>query len=101
MATFTQAAFTCEKNEEAAPTDQCATPATVRATKLDGCGYSLELQNGLRLEPQGEAWSAYPKNDGERVRISYTTDDRPSICMAGPTIIVSCIRPAADWCGTR
>jgi hypothetical protein len=59
---------------------------------LDGCGFVLELQNGQRLEPAGEAWQRVTKTDGAKVMVTYSEESRGSICMVGKTVNVSCIR---------
>ena len=86
---------------------ECSVPATVRdLTGFDGCGWVLELTNGKRLEPEfilrcgtepqvreanEDALSTFEFRDGQKVRISYEETNRPSICMVGPTVKVTCI----------
>ncbi|MBC6989373.1 hypothetical protein [Hymenobacter sp. BT491] len=81
----------CQDEKSADPA--CSTPATIHdLTGLDGCRFVLELSSGKRLEPAGEAWTAYTPHDGEKVYIAYTDDPRASICMVGQTVKLVCIR---------
>jgi hypothetical protein len=86
----------------------CSIPATVRdLTGFDGCGFVFELEDGTRLEPDRPVifcgTPPLPKEvtedplynfefvDGKKVRISYEETNRPSICMVGPTVKITCI----------
>lgn len=85
---------------------ECKVPATVRdITGLDGCSFVLELNNGERLIPLMETSFAEPQSitvkvngnfhtfmEGQKVLINYVADNRPNICMAGQSIIISCIK---------
>jgi hypothetical protein len=92
----------------------CSIPATIRdLTGLDGCGFVLELANGSRLEPERPfifcGTPPLPKEitedplynfefvDGKRVRISYYETNRPSICMVGPTVKITCIEEVTEF----
>lgn len=85
----------------------CTVPATVRdLTGLDGCGFVLELEDGSRLEPlrvfrcgtpplakeeADDPLLNFEMHDGQKVRISYTETESPSICMVGPVVKITCI----------
>lgn len=102
---FTQ----CESDS----TKDCSTPATVRdLTGLDGCGWVFELEDGTRLEPLAgiprcgfgelskegseDPLASFEFVDGKKVFISYEKTNRPSICMVGPTVKITCISEAAS-----
>jgi hypothetical protein len=93
--------------EQDAPEPDCNTYATVKDLRgLDGCGFVFELQNGQRLEPvypdrgwcgtvtadQLTALEKFDLRDGQRVFIGYQESTRPSICMVGQTVEITCIR---------
>ncbi len=70
----------------------CNQTGTVRdCTGLDGCGYLIDLDNGMRLEPvlRNTTFRFYNR---QRVRLSYfERTDLYSECMAGITAEISCI----------
>jgi PKD repeat protein len=70
----------------------CSLTGTVKDyTGLDGCGFVIELDNGVVLEPV-EILPNFILYDGERVKLSYTElNDRESICMAGVIARIDCI----------
>lgn len=89
-------------------TGDCLIPATVRdLTGFDGCRWVLELADGSRLEPEmpylmcgtpplpkeitEDPLYNFELRDGQKVRISYVETNRPSICMVGPTVKITCI----------
>jgi hypothetical protein len=91
--------------EEAAPAT-CNTFATIKdARGLDGCGFILVLDNGEKLEPvlaykldcgwgmqdAGAFLGGVALADGKRVKIGYKESSRPSICMVGKTVEITCI----------
>lgn len=93
-----------EENEK-----QCETQATIRdLSGLDGCGWVFELEDGTRLEPlkvflcgtppvtnvPNDVLINYNFVDGKKVLIDYKEANSPSICMVGPTVIITCIRDA-------
>lgn len=85
----------------------CATKATVRdLSGLDGCGFVFELADGTKLEPARMGYCGTPPLpkevtqdplldfefvDGKEVFISYEQVQSISICMAGPTVKITCI----------
>ena len=89
-------------------TSGCKTPATVRnLTGFDGCGWVFELEDGQRLEPvrmlrcgtppfpEGEPQDAladFGFVDGKKVFIDFEHSPSPSICMVGPTVIITCVQ---------
>ncbi|MCI0751528.1 MAG: hypothetical protein L0Y35_06795 [Flammeovirgaceae bacterium] len=100
--------FSCEEST----LDKCQIPVTVRdLTGFDGCGFVFELESGHRLEPQidfgfcgtpplpdevtSDPLYNFELHDGQRLLISYQVTNRPSICMVGPTIKVTCITEVA------
>ena len=63
--------------------------ATLRdLTRLDGCSWVLEKQDGTRLEPIN--LSKFQNNvhmeNGQKVWVKYTEVGAASICMVGPTV---------------
>ena len=95
------------KKEEVIEKAGCVTPATVLdLTGLDGCGFVFELEDGTRLEPLRLYYCGTPPlakeviedplygfvfETGKKVKIGYEVIDSPSICMAGPTVKITCI----------
>jgi hypothetical protein len=91
-------------DEDAAP-NTCDTFATIKDLRgLDGCGFVFVLDNGQRLEPvyPNQGWCTVTQDqrtplenfdlaDGKRVKIGYIASTRPSICMAGKTVEITCI----------
>ncbi|MBN2213660.1 MAG: PKD domain-containing protein [Bacteroidales bacterium] len=71
----------------------CSLTGTVRDyTGLDGCGFLIELDNGLRLEPILQD-TTFHFRDNQRVRLSYIKrPDLMSICMAGIIAEITCIK---------
>ncbi len=59
-------------------------------TGLDGCGYIIELDNGLKLEPV-KFLNEIELRDSMRVKLSYTPVRMASICMVGQTAVITCI----------
>lgn len=57
---------------------------------LDGCGYIIELDNGIKLEPV-RFLNEIELRDSMRVKLSYTPVRVASICMVGQTAIITCI----------
>jgi hypothetical protein len=93
------------REEEVAPAG-CDTFATIKDLRgLDGCGFVLVLDNGEKLEPVvteqffcatgfDQYWPSFKgvePVDGKRVKIGYKQSTRPSICMAGKTVEITCI----------
>ncbi|MGV3641204.1 MAG: hypothetical protein ACO1NZ_11830 [Adhaeribacter sp.] len=96
-----------DRSEDATPA--CTTLATVKDMRgLDGCGFILVLDNGEKLEPVrtpvffcgtgNYANSSKPSpsvwfdfKDGQKVKIAYEVLDRPSICMMGKPVQLTCI----------
>lgn len=83
----------------------CTTSATVRdLTGLDGCRFIFELEDGTRLEPQGNPSDApgskNPEDpltgfnfaEGKLVRIGYYESDNGSICMVGKPVRITCLQ---------
>jgi hypothetical protein len=94
-----------DREEEVAPAG-CDTFATVKDLRgLDGCGFVLVLDNGEKLEPVAtlqftcstgldQKWPSLmgmEPVDGKRVKIGYKEVTRPSICMVGKTVEITCI----------
>jgi hypothetical protein len=88
----------CEPETAVCPVDpSCDTKVTLRDLNLDGCNWALELEDGSKLiplpegifEPNGTAQTW--KVDGKKLMISYKPEPVPNICMAGQTVIVTCI----------
>lgn len=94
-----------DPEEQVAPAG-CDTFATIKNLQgLDGCGFVLVLDSGEKLEPvlpyrgwcgtvteeQKTAWEKFDLVDGKRVKIGYKEVSRPSICMVGKTVEVTCI----------
>jgi hypothetical protein len=92
--------------EEAVEPETCNTFATIKDTRgLDGCGFVLVLDNGRKLEPvmvynlecgwgiqqPGAFLGEVALVDGKRVMIGYKESTRPSICMVGQTVEITCI----------
>lgn len=92
--------------EKELPGTNCATLATVKDMRgLDGCGFVLVLDNGRKLEPvypdrgwcgtvpdeQLTALERFTLQDGQRVAIGYQESPRPSVCMVGQTVEITCI----------
>ena len=112
------------QEEDVAP--ECTTEATVRdLTRLDGCGWVLELEDGNRLEPylpyayadplwcgmisddettsprSSALWYDANPQDGMKVRIAYEVlADQISTCMVGDVAEITCLevieRPPLD-----
>ena len=59
-------------------------------TGLDGCGFIIELDNGLKLEPV-KFMNKIELRDSMRVKLSYSPVRMASICMVGQTAIITCI----------
>lgn len=87
---------------------ECDTPATVRdLTGLDGCGWAFELSDGTQLvamipvmfcgtpplpkEITEDPLYNFEWVNGKKVYISYEEVEAASICMAGPTVKITCI----------
>ena len=101
ITTLLQGTFSCQNAKEEIPTPNCDTQAVIRnLTGLDGCGYVLVLADGKRLEPHGDTWQHYAKQDGAQVTISYVIEPTASVCMVGQGVRLTCIS-AYSWCGTR
>lgn len=99
-------------SKETIQTNDCNTEATIRdLTGLDGCGIVFELKDGTRLEPlrllvcgtpplpeevTQDPLFNYNLDDGKKVKISYYQTKAPSICMAGPTVKITCIKDYAS-----
>jgi len=102
--------FQCDNQN----TGECSVPATVLdLTGFDGCGWVLELADGRRLEPAipfldcgtpplpkeitEDPLYNFALRDGQKVRISYEETNRPSICMVGPTVKITCIEEVTSF----
>jgi len=104
---FISTAFQC--GTDPVP-DSCSVPAIVRdLTNLDGCGFVFELNDGTRLIPVWE-WGRcgtppLPQGatedplynfeywDGRAVLIEYIErNDFATVCMAGKTVKITCIK---------
>ena len=71
---------------------QTALGTVVDANGLDGCTFLVKLDDGQTLEANlPEAFQV----DGLKVKITYVSDPRPSICMAGETVDVVSIEKAS------
>ncbi|HMP98520.1 MAG TPA: hypothetical protein PKC24_01985 [Cyclobacteriaceae bacterium] len=103
---FVWLSSSCELLSTEAQDAACIIPATVRdITGLDGCSFILELNNGERLVPLMESSPAasgslslkvngnyFTLIEGQKVLINYVEEYRPNICMAGQSVIISCIQ---------
>jgi len=96
----------CELIQSEALDAECIIPATIRdITGLDGCSFVLELNSGERLIPLMQTSSSQAQHitikvngtyhsfsEGQKVLINYVEENRPNICMAGQSVIISCIK---------
>jgi hypothetical protein len=79
-----------EEEEEPATCNTFATLKDLRG--LDGCGFVLVLDDGQRLEFELQTPRVnFNLADGKRVKVSYKESTRPSICMVGKTVEITCI----------
>jgi hypothetical protein len=80
------------REEEVEPAT-CNTFATLKDLRgLDGCGFVLVLDDGQRLEFELQTPRVnFNLADGKRVKVSYKESTRPSICMVGKTVEITCI----------
>jgi hypothetical protein len=75
----------------------CSTPARLKnlTGKLDGCGYVLELNDKTILEPVVLPDDiGFDFSDGKLVYINYEEVEAVSVCMAGKTVKVTCMKAA-------
>jgi hypothetical protein len=101
----------CAGCVEATLENVCTIPATVRdLTGFDGCGFVFELEDGRRIEPllvmrcgtsaevekEANPLLYFEFVDGKKVRLAYQETGRPSICMVGPVVEVTCIKEVAE-----
>ena len=88
--------------------EDCSVSAVVRdLTGFDGCGFVFELEDGTRIEPirpqlfcgtpplpkeiTEEPLYDFNLYDGQLVTIAYEETGKPSICMVGPVVKITCI----------
>jgi hypothetical protein len=100
--------FGCDTEQQEEPAPVCEVNATVRDLRgLDGCGFVFELEDGTRLEPirvfycgtpplaaeiQNDPLFDFEFTEGKRVKISFNVmNDIGSICMAGPSVKITCL----------
>jgi hypothetical protein len=70
----------------------CNTFGTVKKASLDGCSYLIYLENGKKLEPVIIENKDFKLEAGQKIRFSYEPEQEVmSICMAAPTVRVTCI----------
>ena len=64
----------------------------VNRTGLDGCGWLLDTEKGVTLEPTNLHEFNITLKDTKKVTISYTIQhDMMGICMAGDIVKLTCI----------
>jgi len=70
----------------------CNVRATVRdLTALDGCGFVLELPNGVRLSPDVQVWEGFTPYEGQQVMIKFQEVSRATTCQVGRPVHIYCI----------
>jgi len=61
-------------------------------TGLDGCGFVLELEDGIRLEPTNLGTFDFQPKDGQKLRVTYdTVDEYYTTCMVGQGVVITCL----------
>ena len=65
-------------------------------TGLDGCGYIIELDNGIKLEPV-KFLNQIELRDSMRVKLSYSLVRVATTCMVGQTAVITCIEEIDAW----
>jgi hypothetical protein len=95
-------------NQVVCPAEPCNLEATViDHTGMDGCGLLFELPDGTRLIPSHRTYVQpptpaedpiyhYDLKAGEKVYISYKSEDAASACMMGDVVFITCIRSAME-----
>jgi hypothetical protein len=69
------------------------TIGTVRDfTGFDGCRFLVVLEDGSKLEPIEILDKTFVLRDGQKVQFDYEEKPMASICMAGKTVVITCIR---------
>ncbi|TLG98997.1 hypothetical protein BZARG_03650 [Bizionia argentinensis JUB59] len=65
----------------------------VNFTGLDGCGWMIELTNGMKLDPININNFNIPMLEGKSVQFYYTEiKNRVGICMAGKIVEITCMK---------
>ena len=73
-------------------TSTCNTFGTVQKTSLDGCSYLIVLENGKKVEPVVIEDKNFKLEAGQKIHFAYEKEEEMmSICMAAPTVRVTCI----------
>ena len=112
LAVLSFSQFTCEQRDcGCVPPPQCSGCGLKAEVKdlsgLDGCDIGLELSDGTLLIPERRVYIQAPKPEedpayyfefvpGDKVCIAYNEVDLVTVCMAGKTVFLTCIKKISE-----
>ena len=67
--------------------------ARIENNQLDGCGYTIRLDNGVQIEPINLSDFNLNPEHNKKVWVSYHVSQNlsASICMVGDIVVIDCI----------
>lgn len=80
------------ENQNAIDTNNYTRVTVVDYSELAGCGFILSVNDTVKLIPESIPDSL--KMNNLSVFITYKVTNKPNVCMAGKTIVITDVKPA-------